>query len=99
MVTVVRGSGSYLAFDQCAASGQCDALCNDVRGSPRDGNRVQIVTCTLISIDKVDAAAANDGSAQGAVDGGIKKDASVTITATSVSLDITYVVYWCGPQG
>ena len=50
-------------------------------------------------IDKVDAAAANDGSAQGAADGGIKKDASVTITATSISLDITYVAYWCGPLG
>ena len=98
MVTVVRGSNDYaLDVDQCAASGQCDALCYDVRGKPGDGNGVGIISCTLISIDKLDAAAANDGSAQGAADGGIRKDASVIIE-TSVTLDIKYVVTWCGPQ-
>src|SRR5450432_1239223 len=72
MVTVVRGSGSYLDFDQCASSGQCYALCSDVRADPGDGHRVQIVTCTRTSVDRIDAAAANDGNAQGAADGGIK---------------------------
>jgi hypothetical protein len=84
MVTVALGSQNGPDFDRCA-SGDCNALCTDVRGNPGDGSRVQIVTCTRISIDEVDAAAANDGGAQ-AADGG---------TATSVSLDITYVVFPC----
>ena len=95
MVTIARGSTEYaLDVDQCAASGQCDALCNDVRGDPGNGARVEIIACTRTSIDGVDAAAADDGGAQGAADGGIKKDASVVIE-TSVSLDITYVVFSC----
>jgi hypothetical protein len=96
VLTVARGSDEdALDVDQCAASGQCDALCYDVRGKPGDGSRVQIITCTRTSIDKVDAAAANDGGAQWAADSGIKKDASVVIE-TSVSLDIKYVVFPCG---
>jgi len=85
LVTVAPGSENGPDFDQCV-SGDCYALCDDVRGNPRDGSRVQIVTCTRTSIDGADAAAANDGGAQGAPDGG---------TATSVSLDITYVVFPC----
>jgi hypothetical protein len=95
MVTVTRGSSGYASdVDQCAASGQCDALCDDLRGNPGDGTRVQIVTCTRTSIEKVDAAAPNDGGALEAADGGIGKDAS-TVLETSVSLDITYVVFPC----
>src|ERR1700729_3519068 len=64
MVTVARGSNEYaLDVDRCAASGDCDALCDDVRGNRGDGTRVQIVTCTRTSIEKVDAAAQNDGGA------------------------------------
>jgi hypothetical protein len=95
MVTVARGSSGYaLDVDQCAVSGQCDALCEDVRGNPGDGTRVQIVTCTRTSIEKVDAAAPNDGGVPEAADGGIRKDASVVVE-TAVSLDITYVVFPC----
>jgi hypothetical protein len=96
MVTVARGSQDYaLDIDQCASSGQCDALCYDVRGKPGDGTRVQIVTCTRTSIEKLDAAAAKDGNAVGAADGGNRrKDASVVVEI-SVSLDITYVVFSC----
>jgi hypothetical protein len=39
-ITVARGSNDYgLDVDQCAASGQCDALCYEVRGKPGWGGR------------------------------------------------------------
>jgi len=84
VVRVARGSENGPDFDRCAA-GDCYALCTDVRGNPGDGSRVQIVTCTRTSIAEVDAAADDNGGAPGAADGG----------TTSVSLDITYVVYSC----
>jgi hypothetical protein len=94
MVTVARASEVGSDVDQCAASGDCYALCDDIRGNPGNGTRVQIVTCTRTSIEKVDAAAANEGGAPGPADGGIRKDAAVAIE-TAVSLDITYLVFSC----
>jgi hypothetical protein len=96
-VTVARGSENGADFDQCAF-GQCGALCDDARGKQGDGSRVEIVTCTRTSIDRVDSAAMNDGGSQGNADGGGKVDASVVV-ATSVSLDIAYVVFPCSTPG
>jgi hypothetical protein len=84
MVTVARGSENGPDFDQCA-SGQCDALCDDARGKPGDGSRVQIVTCTRTSIDKLDVAAANDGGSEGAADGGSKVDASLLVATSHLT--------------
>jgi hypothetical protein len=97
LITVTRGTENGPDFDQCV-SGQCDALCDDARGKPGNGSRVQIVTCTRTSIDGVDAAATNDGGTQQPAEGGSKVDASVVV-ATSVSLDITYVVFSCSTPG
>jgi hypothetical protein len=89
-IMVSRGDMNGVDFDMCA-SGNCAALCSDLRGRPGDGTRTNIVMCDRVSIDLIDG-----GSQSQDVDGG--KDDAQGPTATALSVHVVYEAFSCRPD-
>lgn len=101
-VLVAPSDTNGSSFDACAA-GDCESLCDLLRGHPGNGTRVSITGCELQAIGGTDASsdappAGPDGSVpDGSQEGGKDSGLDLRDRPASLSLRIVYVVYDLGP--